>query len=57
VAQPPSKCLRNILLLSGGWKALTALTSLIAVFCYPPSPFWILDEVDAPLSPLKGSIT
>jgi chromosome segregation protein len=48
-AQPPGKHLQNILLLSGGEKALTALALLIAVFRYQPSPFCILDEVDAPL--------
>jgi chromosome segregation protein len=49
VAQPPGKRLQNILLLSGGEKALAALALLIAVFRYRPSPFCILDEVDAPL--------
>ncbi len=49
VAQPPGKRLQNIMLLSGGEKALTALALLIAVFRYQPSPFCILDEVDAPL--------
>ncbi len=49
VAQPPGKRLQNILLLSGGEKALTALALLIAVFRFQPSPFCILDEVDAPL--------
>src|SRR5215467_1673772 len=49
VASPPGKRLQNVLLLSGGEKALTALSLLMGIFQYQPSPFCILDEVDAPL--------
>ena len=49
VASPPGKKLQNVLLLSGGEKALTALALLMGIFQYQPSPFCILDEVDAPL--------
>jgi chromosome segregation protein len=49
VAQPPGKKLQNVFLLSGGEKALTALSLLMGIFQYQPSPFCVLDEVDAPL--------
>jgi chromosome segregation protein len=49
VASPPGKRLQNVLLLSGGEKALTALSLLVGIFQFTPSPFCILDEVDAPL--------
>ncbi|NMB74176.1 MAG: chromosome segregation protein SMC [Myxococcales bacterium] len=49
VAQPPGKKLQNIELLSGGEKALTAVSLLFSIFLVKPTPFCLLDEVDAPL--------
>ncbi len=49
IASPPGKKLQNILLLSGGEKALTALSLLVGIFQFQPAPFCVLDEVDAPL--------
>lgn len=49
IAQPPGKRLQNILLLSGGEKAMAALALVLGIFHYRPAPFCLLDEVDAPL--------
>ncbi|GMR03221.1 MAG: chromosome segregation protein SMC [Thermodesulfovibrionia bacterium] len=49
VAQPPGKKLQNLMLLSGGETALTALSLLFAGFMIKPTPLCLLDEVDAPL--------
>jgi len=49
IAQPPGKKVQNMMLLSGGEKSLTSLAFLFALFRYKPTPFCILDEVDAAL--------
>ncbi len=49
VAQPPGKRLKNLSMLSGGEKTMTVMALLFASFLIRPSPFCVLDEVDAPL--------
>ncbi len=49
VAQPPGKRLKSITMLSGGEKTLTAMALLFASFLIRPTPFCLLDEIDAPL--------
>ena len=49
LARPPGKKLQNLNLLSGGEKAMTAIGLIFALFMIRPSPFCVLDEVDAPL--------
>ena len=49
IAKPPGKKMQNINLMSGGEKAMTAVSLIFSVFLVKPSPFCLLDEVDAPL--------
>ena len=49
MVQPPGKKVQNMNLLSGGEKAMTAVSVIFSIFMVKPSPFCILDEVDAPL--------
>jgi chromosome segregation protein len=53
MAQPPGKRNSSIHLLSGGEKALTALTFIFSIFDLNPAPFCLLDEIDAPLDDIN----